>query len=311
MHKPVFSIIVPTYQRPQTLEILLESLRSLDFAKEAFEVIVVDDGGTSQLESLRSRAGDLNLRLVTQAHTGPARARNRGAACAVGQYLAFTDDDCLPDRNWLNELLAVLQRFPEHLVGGWILNFAVDNPFSSAAQQISDYMHSYFNASPTRSASFFPSSNIAVSARRFRSVGGFHAGFPMAAGEDREFCHRWLRLGHSMTFAPAAIVYHNHRLTLAGYWRQQFRYGRGARLFRRLVKGSGDPVSFERLSFYAGLLRSRPQEPNKSGHAFLIAISQLAVASGYFWETLSASHSPADPPLRTTVQPSVQQVTEE
>ena len=50
---------------------------------------MVDDGGSSQLESFRSRAGDLNLRLVAQAHAGPARARNRGAACAQGQYLAF------------------------------------------------------------------------------------------------------------------------------------------------------------------------------------------------------------------------------
>jgi GT2 family glycosyltransferase len=309
MHRPVFSIIVPTYQRPQNLEILLESFRSLDFAKEAFEVIVVDDGGSSQLESVRSRAGDLNLKLVTQEHAGPARARNLGAAGAEGQYLAFTDDDCLPDRNWLNELLALLQRFPEHLVGGLILNLAVDNPFSSAGQQISDYINRYFNDGQV--ASFFPSSNIALSARLFHSVGGFHAGFPMAAGEDREFCHRWLRLGHSMTFAPAAIVYHNHRLTFAGFWRQQFRYGRGARLFRRLAKGSGDPVSFERLAFYAGLLRSRPQEPGKSGHAFLIAISQLAVATGYFWEMLTADSLAADPPIITAVQPSVRQVTEE
>jgi GT2 family glycosyltransferase len=279
-------VIVPTYRRPQGLGVLLRALHSLHFAKEAFEVIVVDDGESSNLEALSNSLAGLNLRCISQAHTGPARARNRGAACASGRYLAFTDDDCIPDPNWLNELLAVLDHSPEHLVGGQVVNAAVDNRFSSASQQISDYLLRYLNNDP-RHPVFFLSNNIAMSAKLFHSVGGFHTSFPVAGGEDREFCHRCLRLGFGMTYAPAAIVHHNHRLTFTSYWRQHFGYGLGARTFRSLAKKTGHTVSFESLAFYRGLLASRATDSPRAHHAFLIALSQLAVATGYARETLS------------------------
>jgi GT2 family glycosyltransferase len=308
--QPVVSVVVPTYLRPDKVVDLLGALQSLDFAKEAFEVIVVNDGGPSNLEPLCACAAGLNLRMVTQAHAGPARARNRGAACASGRYLVFSDDDCVPDRDWLNEFLAVLDRFPEHLVAGRVVNAALANRFSCASQQIADYLHGYFNDNLGH-ARFFPSNNIAMSAKLFQSVGGFHSGFPLAGGEDREFCHRWHRRGFPMTYAPAAIVHHTHYLTLKSYWRQHFGYGRGARIFRSLARETGDPVSFERLAFYRGLLASRARDSDQARHALLIAISQAAVASGYLRETLHASRPPAvEPEVVTAVQPGVRKAIE-
>jgi GT2 family glycosyltransferase len=313
MQAPVFSIVVPTYQRRQHVEILLEALAWLDFDKEAFEVIVIDDGGSSNdggessnLEPVRARFPGLNLRFVTQVHAGPAAARNRGAACAQGRYLAFLDDDCVPDCDWLVELLAMLRRFPDHLIGGRIENFALDNRFSRASQHITDCLHSHFNCDSTQQPQFFQSTNIAMSATLFRAVGGFHLAFPSAGGEDREFCHRWLRLGFGLAYAPAAIVHHNHRLTLGSYWRQHFAYGQGACIFRRVVRQRGDAVPFERLAFYRRLLAW------PGGDAFLIAISQLAVAGGYLRALLSANRSPSsDPDAGIGVKPGVQQPVEE
>ena len=94
---PFFSIVVPTYQRPVQLAACLQALSRLDYARERFEVIVVDDGSPTPpkavVESLRDR---LQLTLHLQRHAGPAAARNAGAMRARGKYLAFTDDDCLP-----------------------------------------------------------------------------------------------------------------------------------------------------------------------------------------------------------------------
>jgi GT2 family glycosyltransferase len=305
MQALVFSIVVPTYERLQHVGVLLTALTRLDFAKQAFEVIVVDDGGTCDLEPVRAHNEGLNLRIVTQAHAGPAHARNSGAACATGCYLVFIDDDCVPDRGWLNELHAMLHRSPEHLIGGQVINAAGDNRFSNASQHISDCLHRHFNCNLPRQAKFFPSNNIAMSAGLFQSVGGFHLGFPLAGGEDREFCQRWLRLGFGLTYAPAAIVRHHHRLTFGSYWRQHFAYGRGACIFRRLARKRGEAVSFERLAFYRRLFASPAHDSAtaKAGRAFLIAISQLAVASGYLRASLSANHSlPAieKPSVRST-----------
>jgi GT2 family glycosyltransferase len=291
----VFSIIVPTCERRQHLEVLLAALERLEFAREAFEVIVVDDGGSCNPHQLRVRFTSLNLRVVTQEHDGPAQARNRGAACAMGRYLAFTDDDCVPDRNWLNEFLAALERFPDHLIGGPVLNGAGDNPFSGASQHICDCLHSHFNGDQWWRPRFFLSSNIALSARLFQFAEGFHSAFSVAGGEDREFCHRWLGLGFGLTYAPGAIVHHNQRLTFRSYWRQQFNYGRGARIFRRMAQQSGQPVPFEPIAFYWRLLVSPAQESRTAGRMFLVALSQLAVASGYIREIFSkGAYTPAD-----------------
>jgi hypothetical protein len=114
-----------------------------------------------------------------------------------------------------------------------------------------------------------------------------------------------------MTYAPAAIVHHTHYLTLKSYWRQHFGYGRGARIFRSLARETGDPVSFERLAFYRGLLASRARDSDQARHALLIAISQAAVASGYLRETLHASRPPAvEPEVVTAVQPGVRKAIE-
>lgn len=253
-------------------------------------MIVVDDSESCNPGRLRARFTNLNLRVVTQPHAGPAHARNRGATCAMGRYLAFTDDDCVPDRHWLTELLAALDRFPEHLIGGPVLNGVCDNRFSSASQHITDSLLSHFNGGHARQPTFFLSSNIAMSANLFQCSGGFHSAFAAAGGEDREFCHRWLRLGFSLTYAPAACVHHNQRLTFRSYLRQQFNYGRGAYVYRRLAQENGHPVPFERMVFYWRLLVSPDHASRTAGRLLLVALSQLAVASGYVGEIFSTTN---------------------
>lgn len=95
--QPTFSIVVPTYRRPQALRRCLAALSRLDYPRERFEVLVVDDGSDESPEPIVTEArGTVNARLIQQDHAGPARARNRGAAEATGTFLAFTDDDCEP-----------------------------------------------------------------------------------------------------------------------------------------------------------------------------------------------------------------------
>ena len=87
------SIVIPTYGRPDQLAACLDSLEALDYPRDRFEVIVVDDGSPQPLPPY---GGALRVTLVRQAHAGPAAARNTGAAASRGRWLAFTDDDCRP-----------------------------------------------------------------------------------------------------------------------------------------------------------------------------------------------------------------------
>lgn len=109
LEQPFFSIIVATYARSAQLATCLQSLTHLEYPRDRFEVIVVDDGSKVPPEAeVAGFHGRLHVTLLTQHHAGPAKARNTGAARAKGQFLAFTDDDYVPSNNWLQALQSAL-----------------------------------------------------------------------------------------------------------------------------------------------------------------------------------------------------------
>jgi len=122
----------------------------------------------------------------------------------------------------------------------------------------------------------------------FRDLGGFDVTFPLAAGEDREFCDRWLYHGHSMAYAPNMQVNHAHHLSLAAFWRQHFNYGRGAFHFHQVrSRRQSEPIRVEPLMFYWRLLTY----PLRRGQGWrtpllssLFVLSQVANVAGFFWQ---------------------------
>jgi GT2 family glycosyltransferase len=278
-----FSIVIPTYARPKRLRSCLTAVARLDYTRDAFEVIVVDDGSPQPLdEVVGTFVREMKVTLLRQANAGPAAARNAGASRATGEYLAFTDDDCEPDPRWLEMLAQELVRSPDALVGGRIVNALPHNPYSAASQAITDC--TYDRIEHRGGEKLFASCNLAVSAAAFRKRGGFDTTFPLAAGEDYDFCHRWRQAGHPLVYAPEAIVNHRHDLTLAKFLRQHFAYGRGLLQFRRRASGGVvESVRQRRLASYVELLR-RPLTRQRGLRAWrqsvLIGLSQLATAAG-------------------------------
>lgn len=285
-----FSIIIPTYERPVQISRCLESITKLDYPKNKFEVIVVDDGSVNPPETLINSYKDkLNIRLFTQKNVGPAGARNTGAKKANGKFLAFTDDDCEPDTNWLNAFENEFNRDPEIFLGGYTINSLTDNPYSAASQELINYLYSYYN-SDRNNATFFASNNIAVRGDLFQDIGGFDVTTLRATAEDREICDRWVYNGHKMTYTTDAVVFHSHDLSLRQYWRQHFNYGRGAYYFRkvRAVRGQ-EKVKLEPASFYSDLILfpfKRKEIKKQTYISILLVLSQIANALGYYWERI-------------------------
>ncbi len=105
---PSFSVIIPTYQRPEQLGTCLSALTELDYPSDRFEIIVVDDGSPVSPEPVVASFRDrLNLTLLTQPNSGPASARNTGAAHAKGEFLAAFYQ-LKGDIGWLLFSIAVL-----------------------------------------------------------------------------------------------------------------------------------------------------------------------------------------------------------
>jgi GT2 family glycosyltransferase len=282
----LISVVIPTYERPVQLTHCLDSLINSDYPREKFEVIVVDDGSRMPIQpSLEDYRSQINLTVLRQENAGPASARNRGAAYAKGEFLVFIDDDCTLAPDYLTKLANHLAKQPDSMIGGRTVNTLLGNPYATASQLLIDYLYADYIDEPQR-ITFFTSNNMALPRERFHAIGRFDVSFPLAAGEDRELCGRWRVHQLSMHYAPDAVVYHAHRLTLADFWRQHVHYGRGSFHFHSLrAQRQRESIQLERLSFYLNLLHyplKREQPPRAWLLLGLILLSQIATAIGYF-----------------------------
>lgn len=281
-----FTVIVPTCGRPRQLAACVRSLRHIARPPGGFEVVIVSDGGPPPAPELT--AGDTGnaarIRVVTQAHAGPAAARNLGARLAEGECLAFTDDDCRPDPDWLLALDRALRLAPAALAGGRTMNALPANTYAAASHSLVTFVAAHFAGGTA--GRFFASNNMAVARLEYFAAGGFDERYPFAA-EDRDFSHRWSAAARPSVSVADALVHHAHPLTLATFVRQHASYGRGAWHFRRsrAEEGSAPPVS---SAFYLGSLR----HPFRSGGrrrarlAALVALAHAAYAAGLAGEWL-------------------------
>lgn len=255
VRRPDVSIIVPTYDRPEQLRACLEGIARMNARRESVEVIVVHDGGTDELTPLLASVGDrLALRVLTQPHRGPGAARNRGAAAARGRWLAFIDDDCVPASTWLSALTREHEAQPDRLLGGPVVNGIPDDPFATSTQLIATYVTEYY-ADRRGRYRFFTTNNLALSADRFRELGGFDTTIPSATAEDKEFCDRWGARGYEMGWVADAVVHHFHHMSLWKFIRQHYNYGRGLLHFHRTRRNrEGRGLVPEPPAFYVNLL---------------------------------------------------------
>jgi len=285
-----FSVIIPTCDRPSALLACLEGLARLRYPLHSFEVLIVNDGTSFPSPAeLEGAAGKVQYRVLLHPHSGPARARNAGAAAAQGTFLAFIDDDCVPDPDWLHWLGSRLDSEPRTLVGGRTLNALTESACSDASQLLVDFLMSYYDASIPGRGRFFATSNMAVAADGFHALGGFDGQFSHAAAEDRDFCDRWHGRGAPSVYEPRAIVYHRHMLNFTRFLVQHFRYGRGALRFHRAKRARDAAPQHTPARFYLDLLLyplSQRPHPAAAVRAGLLTAAQFATAFGYWWERL-------------------------
>jgi GT2 family glycosyltransferase len=195
---PTLSVVIPTYQRPDTLAQCLDRLapgmQSLDAAR--YEVIVSDD--STDETSRRMVADRYPWALWTAGpRRGPAANRNAGARLARASYLVFTDDDCLPDPNWLSGFLVAVARGWEISPGRTVCR----QPWTSPLQ-----------ISPVNeTGAWIWSCNFLIRRSAFEQFGGFDERFPHAHMEDFDLQQRAREGGLVEGFSSEAIVDHPPR----------------------------------------------------------------------------------------------------
>ncbi|MGH7456400.1 MAG: glycosyltransferase, partial [bacterium] len=288
---PMISVIIPTYNRPKQLKACLAAVAGLEYPRDCFEVIVVDDGGEVALNKDMAEFKDqLDLTWLRQENAGPATARNTGAKNARGRFLAFTDDDCLPGPGWLQAYADQFAQTPDAMLGGRVLAQQPENLYAHASQLILDMVFEKYEMHPNQTH-FFGAGNLAISADLFHRAGGFDGSFKVS--EDREFCDRCLLQGIRLGYVPGAAVYHGHDLNLCRFWRQYFNYGRGAFQFhqKRMQRNSrsctidlGQHLNARHWLFQPF---SRVKWQKAIPLAATLIVWQIANATGFAWEAMN------------------------
>ena len=217
------SVVVCTFNGSATLAPCLEALSRQ--SRTDYEVIVIDDGSTDTVPDIvRSFP---QVRYQRQEHGGLSVARSLGASLARGDIIAYTDDDCMPDEDWLQRLAAAFDDPQWTAAGGPNIpppaRTAVESLVAAAPGGPS---HVLLN---DEEAEHLPGCNLAIRKTALEGIGGFHPDFT-TAGDDVDICWRLRDAGGRLRFVPGAMVWHHRRLTVAAYLRQQRGYGRAEAL---------------------------------------------------------------------------------
>lgn len=220
---PRASVVVCAYDAERTLRECLESLEALRYPD--FEVIVVDDGSTDATRAIAE--GFPRFRLLSHENRGLSTARNEGIEAATGEIVAFTDADCAVDADWLTFLVQRLLAEDIAGVGGpnlppreesFVPEVVALCPGGPIHVLLTD-----------REAEHVPGCNMAFWREALVRVGLFDPVF-RTAGDDVDMCWRLQNAGERIGFAPAALVWHRRRDSIAAYLGQQRGYGRAESL---------------------------------------------------------------------------------
>lgn len=213
------SVVVPARDAAHTIGSCLEALLAQSASPGWYEVIVVDDGSSDETRDVAERK---RVKVLSQGHEGPAAARNRGVAEARGEIVLFTDADCVPAANWLDEMIKPFQ--DQEIVG-------VKGAYRTRQRGVVprfvqwEYEERYQRMARLPRIDFIDTYSAGYRRDVFLRAGGFDTGYPNASVEDQELSFRLARQGYTMVFNPQAVVYHQHPETLRAYFRRKFNIG--------------------------------------------------------------------------------------
>lgn len=208
----LIAICVATYQRPEGLKRLLTGLHQLKFSKiepPTIEVIVVDNDSTGSAcafcESLKSEFQWI-LRCCIEPQRGISYARNRAITCVSQEadFVAFIDDDEVPEPSWLEELLVVQNECKADVVSGPVFpHFIEDVPNWVIQGKFFEPLHY-----PTgHSLEVAYTNNVLISTKVLQEMDKlFDERFAITGGEDSHFFMRVHRAGYKLVWADEAIV---------------------------------------------------------------------------------------------------------
>ena len=226
MNEPFISIIVPAYNAQKTIKKCIESLLSIDYSN--YEIFIINDGSIDKTKDISSEYKD-RVKIIESQHVGPSACRNMAAKRSKGDFLAFTDADCLVDKNWLGELMRGFVSDKVVGVGGTQLSPQDETKFGKNIQaffELTGFLGGYIkNKKDTEiiEVPHNPSCNVMYRKDVFLEIGAFDEN--LWPGEDVDLDVRLKRKGFVFMFNPKAIVYHYRPQSFLELSKMMYGYG--------------------------------------------------------------------------------------
>lgn len=253
----MITVAVCTHNRAGRLSETLEPMLRMEVPGWLdWELLVVDNGSTDDTRRAVRRfaaTSDGRVRYFWEPRLGLSRARNAAVGAARGEIVAFTDDDVIPEANWL---AALAEAFRDHDcagAGGRVLarwEFEPPDWWEATAHELDAAIVSFDPGGGPRELDMAPfGANMAFRREMFDRHGGFRTdlgrrGSQLMSGEDTEFGRRLLEAGERIRYVPEATVHHpvsRERATKAYFRRWYFEFG------RTVVRRDGLPAAAPRI----------------------------------------------------------------
>ncbi|NEZ56151.1 glycosyltransferase [Adonisia turfae] len=207
---PFVSIIIPVYNSNKFLGNCLAALSKQTYAKDRYEIIVVDNNSTETVSDVTNDFEQVTL--THESQPGSYIARNKGLSLAKGDVIAFTDADCIPTPTWLENGVAVLLSEPNvGLVAGHIDLFAEDannpNPYELYEIIALGFPQDQF----LENGQFGVTANLFTFSHVIKAVGDFDK--TLKSGGDKQWGQRVFNTGYRQLYAKDACVKHPTRNT--------------------------------------------------------------------------------------------------
>lgn len=190
------SVVVPAHNRPEFLTKTIERLLAQQYPKQKYEIIVVGFKGNNTIAQVKQKFSDKRLRFFTINSRFPDKKRNFGIKKAKGSIVAFTDDDCLPAKNWLSKINEAFEK-DKSLAGIEGLTW-------------NDNKKLYCHATENLTGGKYPACNYAFKKKVLLEVGGFDENYNFFR-EDTDLAFKVLSKGYKIDFVKDVRVYHPPR----------------------------------------------------------------------------------------------------
>ncbi|HEY4025106.1 MAG TPA: glycosyltransferase [Candidatus Dormibacteraeota bacterium] len=226
---PFFSVVMPTYQRRESLRRTLDTLARVQYPCDRFELVLVSDGSTDgSVEMARSLSLPFRVNVLDQPNQGPAAARNLALTHARGPFVLFLDDDVLASPGLIAEHARAHVEAPSDdrvVIGTLLPPDTLRSPWvqwelDTVVKQYVAMAEGLYAPTPRQ----FYTGNASVRLERVRAAGGFDAGFKRA--EDVELAFRLERMGLAFVFRPSASAVHMAERSLRSWIDAAHQYGR-------------------------------------------------------------------------------------